>query len=638
MGNSAFWRDLADQFLALQDRLRAGGEPTAFIYKEFNILAGRGAREISSASAAETTPDLFAVWFHALKEKEEDLAFPSSSQSNEVLSVDEIAQKREMRYVDNMCEVSAIFCKELEEKALQAEFEKKRRNFAETPSTTKAEPQSAKHQAYYLYALPPGQSGLSSNSVFYKVRGEQLANTLCRLFSKEYTSESRGPGFFVKSADEVEQDEQVLLNEALPWLEVYDEPDHTAYDPPPSKEIMALAEYARRARSWEGTILARTGHQANSSIDEPFVQKPLHGALCPDCTLQVLASPEERSLVPNHLSDSAVEQFLKELLATKALIKAEAEKIWNGCSNAHRMISVAANDEKRRVFSEQYEKWRDQLIELQETLIIDRLLPLVAKYEIFSNEQKWLLQACHEVWRPVTAGYLDWVTFAVRGHIHGIETGAIPEWAWQLPGGPRDVARMDLTAEKKASAHFRGVVDMLQSDLALYREGAIAKAFLMRNTHESPIVDSGMRVLEPEADHGPVTIQADRGNRSRVGLPRTHSASLSVFEATVGKLMVQARKECPTKYLPLREISKIATLLDNQNLPLRENLEHAAARTLAEHNKQHPRAAIKTWQTALNYPGFRGAVRKRFWRAEDKCKKATPSIADPSAGTPRTTI
>jgi hypothetical protein len=355
-------------------------------------------------------------------------------------------------------------------------------------------------------------------------------------------------------------------------------------------------------------------------------------------SLAQLASPEERALVPNHLTGSAVEQFLEELLATKALIKTEAEKIWNGCSNAHRMISVAANDEKRRVFSEQYERWRDQLIELQETLIVGRLLPLVVKYQIFANEQKWLLQACHEVWRPVTAGYLDWLTFVVRGHVHGNGTGAIPEWAWQLPGGPRDVSRLDLTAEKKASAHFRGLVDTLQRDLALYREGAIAKAFLMRNTNESPIVDSGMRVLEPEADHGPVTIQADRGNRSRVGLPRTYSAPLSVFEATVGKLMVQARKECPTKYLPLSEISKIATLLDDQKMPLRDNLEHAAARTVAEHNKQHPRAAIKTWQTALSYPRIRHAVRKRFWRAEDKYKKASPSIADSSAGTPRTTI
>ena len=143
------------------------------------------------------------------------------------------------------------------------------------------------------------------------------------------------------------------------------------------------------------------------------------------CPRSHAACPEERALVPNHLTGSAVEQFLEELHATKALIKAEAEKIWNGCSNAHRMISVAANDEKRRVFSEQSERWRDQLIELQETLIVGRLLPLVAKYQIFGNEQKWLLQACHEVWRPVTAGYLDWLTFAVLGHRRGVGIGAV---------------------------------------------------------------------------------------------------------------------------------------------------------------------------------------------------------------------
>ena len=350
-----------------------------------------------------------------------------------------------------------------------------------------------------------------------------------------------------------------------------------------------------------------------------------------------LASSEERALIPNHLSGSKVEQFLEEFLAVKTLIKAEAEKIWNGCSKVHRMISVAANDEKRRVFSEQYDKWRDQLIELQEILIVGRLLPIIAKYQIFANEQKWLLQACDEVWRPVTAGYLDWLTFAVQGHVHGIGTGAIPEWAWQLCGAPRDVTSLD-SPEKKASAHFRGLVDTLQRDLALYREGAIAKAFLARNTNESPIVASGIRGLELEPDHESVTIQADRGNKSRGGLPSAHSAPLSAFDATVGKLMVEARKSCPRKYLPRSEILKIARLLDDQNLPLRDNLERTAAQTVARHNKQNPKAAIKTWQTASNHPRFRGAVRKRFSRAEEKYKKATSSIADSSVGTPRTTI
>jgi hypothetical protein len=136
MADSAFWRDLAGQFIALLERLRAGG-PTAFVYKEFKVLAGRGARELPSASEAESTPDLFAVWFFALKDavKEEDLTCPPPIQSNEAFSVDENAQQLEMSYIDNMCEGSAIFCKILEDKAVEAEFKEKQRSIVGTRIT-----------------------------------------------------------------------------------------------------------------------------------------------------------------------------------------------------------------------------------------------------------------------------------------------------------------------------------------------------------------------------------------------------------------------------------------------------------------------------------------------------------------------
>jgi hypothetical protein len=121
-------------------------------------------------------------------------------------------------------------------------------------------------------------------------------------------------------------------------------------------------------------------------------------------------------------------------------------------------------------------------------------------------------------------------------------------------------------------------------------------------------------------------------------LPVRSSVPLSEFEATVGKLMVQARSECPTKHLPQAEILTIAALLDDKNLPVRDNLEREASRSMAEYNKQHSAVAIKSWKTALSHPKFRHAVRKRFSRAEEKYRKATPSILAPSAGTPRTTI
>jgi hypothetical protein len=47
---------------------------------------------------------------------------------------------------------------------------------------------------------------------------------------------------------------------------------------------------------------------------------------------------------------------------------------------------------------------------------------------------------------------------------------------------------------------------------------------------------------------------------------------------------------------------------------------------MSEYNKQHSAVAIKSWKTALRHPKFRRAVRKRFSRAEEKCRKANPSI------------
>jgi hypothetical protein len=132
--------------------------------------------------------------------------------------------------------------------------------------------------------------------------------------------------------------------------------------------------------------------------------------------------------------------------------------------------------------------------------------------------------------------------------------------------------------------------------------------------------------------------QAANQDTPTVGLRPIYSAPLSTFEATVGKLMVQTRSASPTKYLPQTEIAKIAALLDRENLPVRRNLKHKAARTMADYNQRHPTAAIKSWKTALSHPQFRRAVRKRFSRAEEKYKKATPHVLTVSAGSPRTAI
>jgi hypothetical protein len=122
---------------------------------------------------------------------------------------------------------------------------------------------------FYLYSASSLSSTLSSSNVFYRAASEQVAETLCRLFSKEYSSDAGEHVFLLKSADGVEQDEQVLLEEALDWLAVYGaDPDPGVYDPPPPKGMMIRAEYARRARDWEPRIAEHAGDKRNAPTEE----------------------------------------------------------------------------------------------------------------------------------------------------------------------------------------------------------------------------------------------------------------------------------------------------------------------------------------------------------------------------------
>jgi hypothetical protein len=162
----------------------------------------------------------------------------------------------------------------------------------------------------------------------------------------------------------------------------------------------------------------------------------------------------------------------------------------------------------------------------------------------------------------------------------------------------------------------------------------IARAALVALGNAAIRIASGSTIRLQPATQDTSATRAQSWARS---LPIRSTAPLSEFEATVGKLMVEARRGCPTKHLPQTEILKIAALLDDKNLPVRVNLEREAARALADYNQRHPTSAIKSWRTALSRPQFRRAVRKRFSRAEEKYKKSTAPDA-PSAGTPRTTI
>jgi hypothetical protein len=76
------------------------------------------------------------------------------------------------------------------------------------------------------------------------------------------------PSFFAKDVNEVPAHEQIFLAEALDWLDVYDDPDPGVYDTAPLKETMMRAEYARRARAWQGIIAERTKREGKSRGDK----------------------------------------------------------------------------------------------------------------------------------------------------------------------------------------------------------------------------------------------------------------------------------------------------------------------------------------------------------------------------------
>jgi hypothetical protein len=111
---------------------------------------------------------------------------------------------------------------------------------------------------FYLFASPAGTPTESPETVFYEVGVESTAKSLCALFSKEYSDKSGGPLFHYKAAISIPPEEQILLDEALRDVDVYDEPDRFVYDPPPPKELHLRAQYAVRARGWEELVAKRT--------------------------------------------------------------------------------------------------------------------------------------------------------------------------------------------------------------------------------------------------------------------------------------------------------------------------------------------------------------------------------------------
>jgi hypothetical protein len=117
---------------------------------------------------------------------------------------------------------------------------------------------------FYLYV---GQGDLSPSNVFFEIEDASLARDLCNLFVDEYGAAGEGV-FDFKALPNDALSDQVRLSESLDDLRLYDDPDPGIYDPPPSRQTLLRAEYARRAQTWADLIQQRRNGQQKAAVQQ----------------------------------------------------------------------------------------------------------------------------------------------------------------------------------------------------------------------------------------------------------------------------------------------------------------------------------------------------------------------------------
>lgn len=117
---------------------------------------------------------------------------------------------------------------------------------------------------FYLHV---GSGDLSPSNVFFEVDDELLARDLCKLFADEFGA-ARDGVFDFKSLPTDSLSVEVRITEALDELRLYDDPDPGIYDPPPSRQTLLRAEYARRAQIWADLIQQRRNGQNKSAVPQ----------------------------------------------------------------------------------------------------------------------------------------------------------------------------------------------------------------------------------------------------------------------------------------------------------------------------------------------------------------------------------
>ena len=112
---------------------------------------------------------------------------------------------------------------------------------------------------YYLFASSSAVSDESPRTVFYTVKGESMAKSLCELFTEEYGDDGGHTTFSFNDSAKFALGKQVLMDESLESLGIYDDADPGLYDPAPPTSVITRAQYALRAKKWEQLLRERMG-------------------------------------------------------------------------------------------------------------------------------------------------------------------------------------------------------------------------------------------------------------------------------------------------------------------------------------------------------------------------------------------
>ncbi len=174
------------------------------------------------------------------------------------------------------------------------------------PTSQRIEQKMAR--VFYLHT----STKLDSGTVFYKTVGKERASVLLQLFRKEYGAESDGDSFSMTPGSEVPRDEQILLEEAFGWLEVYDDPDPGIYDPPPTKGMMQHAQYAQRASRWESYVSDDDTDGTCGDSNESTNTQP---------SVSFEEMPKSQKVFISYSHDS--ETYLKQVLALSDSLRAD---------------------------------------------------------------------------------------------------------------------------------------------------------------------------------------------------------------------------------------------------------------------------------------------------------------------------